>query len=131
MVSLLSLHCHPNLFPSKLRAFLVEFAQWKKIPNRNLGFAASSRELERRLVMDSLLGLRILTIYIERELKEGTTGEMWSPGGKDFSSGITDFATLIISHANFFCKLRDSEIAFRMSWSEVRFYSIGFGALSR
>ena len=56
---------------------------------------------------------------------------MWSRGGYDFSSGITDFVTLIISHANLLCKLCYSEFAFGMSWSEVRFYSIGFGVLSR
>jgi len=56
---------------------------------------------------------------------------MWSRGGYDFSSGITDFVTLIISHANFLCKLCYSEFAFGMSWSEVRFYSISFGVLSR
>jgi hypothetical protein len=64
-------------------------------------------------------------------MKTGTTDKMWSPGGEDFSTSITDFVTLIISHAIFLCKLWDSEIAFGMSWSEGSFSSIGFGALSR
>ena len=60
-----------------------------------------------------------------------TSDKMWSPGGYDFSSSITDFVTLIISHAIFLCKFWDSEIAFGMSWAEGRFSYIGFGALSR
>ncbi len=43
---------------------------------------------------------------------------MWSPGGKDFSTIITDFFTLIISHAFFFCKLWDSQITLGMSGFE-------------
>ncbi len=50
--------------------------------------------------------------------KYGSSAKMWSPGGYDFSSSITDFVTLIISHAIFFCKLCYSEIAFGMSWAE-------------
>jgi len=68
--------------------------------------------------------------YFRRFIFE-TTDKMWSPGGKDFSSGITDFVTLITSHTIFFVNYGIPKFAFGMSWAEGRFYSIGFEALSR
>ena len=66
-----------------------------------------------------------------RQNKNGTSDKMWSPGGQDFSSSITDFVTSKMSHTIFLCKFCDFEIAFRMSWSEGSFSRIGFGVLSR
>ena len=47
---------------------------------------------------------------------------MWSPGGYDFSTSITDFVTFILSHAKFPINLRYSEIAFVMSCGFSRLF---------
>ena len=47
---------------------------------------------------------------------------MWSPGGYDFSTSITDFDTFILSHAKFPAKLRYSEIAFVLSCGYSRLF---------
>ena len=47
---------------------------------------------------------------------------MWSPGGYDFSTSITDFVTFILPHAKFPIKLRYSEIAFVLSCGFSRLF---------
>ena len=52
----------------------------------------------------------------------GTSVRMWSPGGYDFSTSITDFVILILPHAKFPIKLRYSEIAFVLSCGFSRLF---------
>jgi hypothetical protein len=61
----------------------------------------------------------------------GTTAKMWSPGGYDFSRSITDFVTLIISHAIFFVNCVILILLLECLGPKDALSSVGFKTLSR